>query len=238
VARVASIQNTNAWAKAGVMIRQSTAANSPNIFVFVTPTSGVAITWRLTAGGTTNNTTAAVTGQTAPKWLKITRMGNVFAGYRSDDGTTWTQVGTSQTISMTTSATMGMAVTSHADGTLCTSTMDNVTTGLAKSSQDLSAEAEVILPTSTQLMQNYPNPFNPETTISYQLSEVSHARLTIRNTLGQEINKLVDRDQAAGRYSVRWNGRDVSGNKVASGIYFYMLETNNSVFTKKLVLLQ
>jgi hypothetical protein len=109
------------------MIRESLAPNSPNIFVFVTPTNGVSITWRSTAGGTTNNTTAAVAGQTAPKWLKIARTGNSFAAYRSDDGTTWTPVGTSQTISMATSATLGMAVTSHADGTLCTSTIDSVT---------------------------------------------------------------------------------------------------------------
>jgi len=101
-----------------------------------------------------------------------------------------------------------------------------------------SIEQEKTLPYETVLNQNYPNPFNPETTISYQLAEPSHARLTIRNTLGEEVNKLVDRDQAAGRYSVRWNGRDFSGNKVASGIYFYVLEANNSMFAKKLVLLQ
>jgi len=97
---------------------------------------------------------------------------------------------------------------------------------------------EKIIPTETMLNQNYPNPFNPETTISYQLAEPSHARITIRNTLGQEVNKLVDRDQSTGHYSVTWNGRDLSGNKVSSGIYFYVLEVNNSIFAKKLVLLQ
>ncbi len=126
VVRVASIQNTNAWAKAGAMIRENTAANSRNLFVFVTPTNGVAVTWRSATNGTTNNTTPAVAGQTAPKWLKITRVGNVFTAFRSNDGITWTQVGTAQTITMAASATLGLAVTSHADGTLCTSTMDNV----------------------------------------------------------------------------------------------------------------
>jgi hypothetical protein len=53
-------------------------------------------------------------------------------------------------------------------------------------------EQEKTLPYENVLMQNYPNPFNPETTISYQLSEPSHTRITIRNTLGQEVNKLVD----------------------------------------------
>jgi hypothetical protein len=124
VARVASIQNTNAWAMAGVMIRETTAANAQSMLLAVTPTSGVTLQWRTTTGGPTSGST--VTGQVAPKWLKLTRSGNSFAAYRSDNGTTWTQVGTTQTINMVTNTTMGLAVTSHADGTLCTSTMDNV----------------------------------------------------------------------------------------------------------------
>jgi hypothetical protein len=99
-------------------------------------------------------------------------------------------------------------------------------------------EAKISLPISTQLLQNYPNPFNPETTISYQLAEPSHARITICNTLGQQVSTLVDRDQSSGHYSVRWNGRDLSGNKVSSGVYYYTLEANSVVYTKKLLLLQ
>jgi regulation of enolase protein 1 (concanavalin A-like superfamily) len=126
VAHVSSLQNTNAWAKAGVMIRESTAANSANVFVFVTPTNGVAFTLRSTTGGSTDNSTVAVAGQTAPKWLKLTRTGNSFTAYRSDNGTTWTQVGTAPSINMAVSTTVGLAVCSHADGTLCTSTIDSV----------------------------------------------------------------------------------------------------------------
>ncbi len=125
VARVVSIQNTNAWAMAGVMIRETTAANAQSILLAVTPSSGVTVQWRTATGGPTSGST--VTGQTVPKWLKLTRTGNSFSAYRSDNGTTWTQVGTTQTINMVTSTIMGLAVTSHADGTLCTSTADNVT---------------------------------------------------------------------------------------------------------------
>ena len=99
-------------------------------------------------------------------------------------------------------------------------------------------EAKISLPISTQLLQNYPNPFNPETTISYQLAEPSHARITIYNTLGQQVSTLDDRDQSSGHYSIRWNGRDLSGNKVSSGVYYYTLEANSVVYTKKLLLLQ
>jgi hypothetical protein len=126
VARVESLTATDAWAKAGVMIRESTAANSPNIMVCVTAGNGVSLQYRATAGGATTSS-FTVAGQTAPKWLKIKRIGSLFTAYRSDDGTIWTQVGTAQTITMVTAATLGLAVTSRTDGTLCTSTLDNVT---------------------------------------------------------------------------------------------------------------
>jgi autotransporter-associated beta strand protein len=125
VARVASITNTNASAKGGVMIRSTTAANSMEAGVWVTPSSGIIFTYRKTTGATTS--TSASTGKTAPYWVKITRTGNSFAGYYSTNGTSWTQLGTTQTISMGTSATIGLGVTSNVAGTLCTSKIDNVT---------------------------------------------------------------------------------------------------------------
>jgi flagellar hook assembly protein FlgD len=114
--------------------------------------------------------------------------------------------------------------------------MDNLSVKYAETS--INDKADAMLPTQTQLLQNYPNPFNSETTFFYQLAEHSRARLTICNILGKEVNRLVDRDQSAGHYSVIWNGRDFNGNKVSSGIYFYMLETNKAKFTKSLIVLQ
>jgi autotransporter-associated beta strand protein len=125
VARVASITNTNASAKGGVMIRNTTAANSMEAGIWVTPSSGIIFTYRKTTGGTTS--TSSSTGKTAPYWVKITRTGNSFAGYYSANGTSWTQLGSTQTISMGTSATIGLGDTSNVAGTLCTSKIDNVT---------------------------------------------------------------------------------------------------------------
>jgi hypothetical protein len=68
------------------------------------------------------------------------------------------------------------------------------------------------------LDQNYPNPFNASTEIRYALPSVSHVTLTIYNTLGQQVQKLVDEVQAGGYYQVAWNSAD------ASGIYYYRLE--------------
>jgi fibronectin type 3 domain-containing protein/regulation of enolase protein 1 (concanavalin A-like superfamily) len=124
-ARVVSVQNTNAWAKAGVMIRGSLAANSMNAALFVTPTTTNGVSWqsRTTNGGSTTN--SVTTGITAPYWVRLVRTGATLQGYRSVDGATWVSSGTA-TLSLGATAYVGLAVSSHADGTLCTATFDNV----------------------------------------------------------------------------------------------------------------
>ena len=125
-AQVASVQNTDPWAKAGVMIRESTAAGARYAAVFITPGNGVTFQRRTATGGTTVNT--VLTGIAAPRYVRLQRASNnSFRAYYSSNGTNWTQIGSNQTISMANGATMGLAVTSHNDGTLCTSTINNVT---------------------------------------------------------------------------------------------------------------
>ncbi len=125
-ARVATVQNTDPWAKSGVMIRESTSAGARYAAVFITPGNGVTFQRRTSTGGTTVNT--VVTGITAPRYVRIQRTStSSFRAYYSSNGSTWTQIGSNQTISMASSATMGLAVTSHLDGTLCTSTLDTIT---------------------------------------------------------------------------------------------------------------
>ncbi len=79
------------------------------------------------------------------------------------------------------------------------------------------------LPTSYTLFANYPNPFNPQTVISYRLPESAFVELIIYNTLGQRIKTLVNQEQNAGKYQVKFNG---SG--LASGIYFYRLQVSTT----------
>lgn len=122
-ARVASIENTNAWAKAGVMIRESLTAGSAHASIFISPSSGVSFQRRTATSGSSTSTTT--TGITAPRWLKIVRSGNVLTTSHSADGSTWTTQG-SETIAMASTIYIGLAVTSHANTTDCTAVFDNV----------------------------------------------------------------------------------------------------------------
>ncbi len=123
VARVNTVQNTNVWAKAGVMIRESTAANSPYAFALVTPGSGVASQHRLASA--INSTGPTVSGVTAPVWLRVSRTGDDFTASWSTDGVAWSVVDT-VTIPMAESVLIGLALTSHNSAALCTATFDNV----------------------------------------------------------------------------------------------------------------
>jgi hypothetical protein len=124
IARVAAQQNTDPWAKAGVMIRESLAANSVHAMAVMTPGNGANLQWRPTTGGSMSFQNQ--TGLTAPYWVKLVRSGNTFSGYCSPDGVTWTQVGTNQTFTMASSYYVGLPVTSHNNSLLNTSTFDNV----------------------------------------------------------------------------------------------------------------
>jgi len=77
------------------------------------------------------------------------------------------------------------------------------------------------------LYPNYPNPFNPATVISWQLAVGNQVKIKIFNLLGQELRTLVNEKQEAGYHSVLWDGRDNSGNPVASGIYICKLQSGN-----------
>lgn len=88
------------------------------------------------------------------------------------------------------------------------------------------------------LYPNYPNPFNPGTKISFQVNKASHVELSIYNTLGEKIRTLEDKDAAAGSYSSVWDGRDLSGKQVSSGIYFFRLTGEGYSKTNKMLLVR
>jgi hypothetical protein len=95
-----------------------------------------------------------------------------------------------------------------------------------------------IVPPDFVLYPNYPNPFNSETEIGYDLPLARHVRLAVYNLLGQEVAVLVDEAQEPGRYAFRWNGTNVRGNAVPSGVYVYRLEAGYWVWTRKMTLVE
>ncbi|MCP4704754.1 MAG: T9SS type A sorting domain-containing protein [candidate division Zixibacteria bacterium] len=94
------------------------------------------------------------------------------------------------------------------------------------------------LPRKYVLEQNYPNPFNPITTIKFALKTASQAKVEVFNLLGQSVRVLVDDELTAGTKQVVWDGLNDAGDPVTSGIYFYRINADKFVDTKKMVLLK
>jgi regulation of enolase protein 1 (concanavalin A-like superfamily) len=124
IARVATVQNTNAWTKAGVMIRETLDASSAQASMLVSPGKGIAFQRRTLPGGTSTSTAGALVA--APYWVKLERIGATFNAYASADGVAWTLVG-SDTIAMGASVVVGLAVSSHTATAAALATFDGVT---------------------------------------------------------------------------------------------------------------
>ncbi len=123
VAQVNSQTNPSSWAKSGIMIRETTNADSRYVLLALTPGYGVTMQARTATHVTpsVNITTPAKAGV----WLELVRNGNTFSGYASTDGVNWNLVGT-VTINMVNNVQAGMAVTAHNNAAICTSTFSNV----------------------------------------------------------------------------------------------------------------
>jgi hypothetical protein len=122
-ARVLSITNTNPWAKAGVMMRQTLDAGSVNVAMVVTPGSGVNFQYRTAANSGSEQVTQA--GIVAPQWVRLTRIGNSFIGEYSANGTNWVTLGTID-IAMLSEVYIGLCLTSHDAATTCTAEFSDV----------------------------------------------------------------------------------------------------------------
>ncbi len=95
-----------------------------------------------------------------------------------------------------------------------------------------------LMPIEFALLQNYPNPFNPETTIRYQIAEPGRVVLEIYNLLGQKVKTLVDEQKQRGVHTAQWDGEDVLGRSVSSGVYIYRLRSGELTAMRKLILVR
>jgi hypothetical protein len=129
-ARVASLDNTDAWAKSGVMIRESLNADSRFAMTVVTPSNGVTLQYRSQTGQGCNLSWGAALA--APAWVRLSRSGNTFSGAASADGVTWTPAG-DVAISMGATVYIGLCVTAHNNALQAWSLIDSVTVSTSAS---------------------------------------------------------------------------------------------------------
>jgi photosystem II stability/assembly factor-like uncharacterized protein len=145
----------------------------------------------------------------------------------TDDGTTWEDISGG----IPNSSTWSLVITSNNNVYVGT-----FTSGVCRRfSSSITSVSDLpgVLPAATLLYDNYPNPFNPSTTIRYELARFSEVKLSVYDVLGREISMLVNEEQPAGRYSVKWDA-----TRLSSGVYFYRLQAGPIVETKKMLLVK
>jgi len=103
---------------------------------------------------------------------------------------------------------------------------------------DLSDAGEGGVPHVTSLAQNYPNPFNPRTWVDYSLAKAGPVSLKIYDARGRLVRTLVEQNQGAGPQRAQWDGLDDGGRGVASGVYHYVLQTEQGDLRRKMTLLR
>ncbi len=105
--------------------------------------------------------------------------------------------------------------------------------GVFSSTGVTAVEDERTSPDNYSLAQNYPNPFNPSTTISFSLPQASKVKLTLFDALGSKIDEIANSEFSSGYHSINYNAF-----KLASGVYFYRIETGSFVQSKKMILMK
>ena len=139
IAKVVSVENTNAWAKAGVMIRNTLDGGSVHAMMVVSATSGASFQRRLDPGAASAADTTA--GLSAPYWVKLERdLAGNFSAYSSANGSTWQKLGAAEPIQMGSNVNIGLVVTSHDAALTCQAVFSNVTTTGTVSSQWLNQD--------------------------------------------------------------------------------------------------
>jgi aryl-phospho-beta-D-glucosidase BglC (GH1 family)/regulation of enolase protein 1 (concanavalin A-like superfamily) len=123
VVRVDNLQNSDPWAKGGIMLRDTLNPDAINVFMTMTSQNGALFSQRTATGGASSS--SGLLGLTVPYWVKLVRNGNTFTGSVSSNSSTWTQVG-STTVAMATSAFVGMAVTAHNSTLTNTAIFDSI----------------------------------------------------------------------------------------------------------------
>lgn len=213
--RVTGLQNTNAWAMAGVMMRESLAANSRHVVASVTYGNGLSETERNTTGGSSTYVNGG--SGSVLNWVRVKRVGNVFTSYKSTDGVNWTQFAQS-TITMGTDIYVGLAVSAVNNGALNTATFTNVSVG---------AQADTTSPTISSINTGTINQNGGTITwatnepsdsqVEYGLTTAYGLTTSLNGSLVTSHSQVVSGLDAATTYHYRVMSRDAAGNLAVSG---------------------
>lgn len=206
-ARVDSLENTNSWAKAGVMFRYTLTANSANAYLAMTPGNGATFQTRSSTNGNTNwmNTS----GLTAPYWVRLTRSGNNFTAYRSPNGANWAQIGGTTTITMNSTVYVGLAVTSHDSGNLSTAIFSNVSV----TTPDTTSPTVTINQASGQADPTNVSPLNFTVVFSEPVTNFATGDVTLSGTAGATTATVTG---SGTTYNVAVSGMTATGTVSAS----------------------
>ena len=227
-ARVATVEDTAGWVKAGVMIRESTAANARHAMVVVSPSNSVAMQYRTSTGGSSTSI-AGPTGKAAPYWVRLVRAGNVLTGSVSPDGTTWTQVG-SVTISMASSVLVGMSANSNITTLLNSSTFTNVTvSNLAPTVATAAAVSPTTVTGQTATVSVLGADDHAESNLSYAWSATGPAAVTFAASGTNAAKSTTATFTRAGSYALTATITDTGGLSVTSVVNVTVAQTLTAI---------
>jgi alpha-galactosidase len=230
--QVLSLEDTDPWSKAGVMMRNTLTASSMHCMAIVSAANGIAFQRRTVTGSSSTHTAGSPVQ--APYWVKLTRVRDRFTGYESQDGLSWQRIG-AESISMNEIIYVGLAVTAHNDGLICEAQFNNV---------EIKGTIASVLPDRSDTIEKFklyplfPNPFNSSLSIVYDLQCDTEVAITIYDLLGKKVRLLERVAKKAGQYHTIWDARDGSGMMVASGIYLCEVHADNKTEIKKALFLK
>jgi autotransporter-associated beta strand protein len=228
VARVASVESTGGWAKIGVMIRESVAANSRQAMVVVSPSNSVAMQYRSSTGGSSTSI-AGPTGLAAPYWVKLVRSGSVLTGSVSANGTTWTQVG-SVTISMASSVLVGLSANSNSSLLINKATYTNVTVSNTAPTVAIAAAASPTTVTgATTTLSVTGADDHGEPSLAYAWSATGPAAVAFSVNGTNAAKSSVATFAKAGVYTLRATITDAGGLTVSSAVNVTVAQTLTGV---------
>ena len=102
----------------------------------------------------------------------------------------------------------------------------------------LKVNDNLVLNNSSTAIQNFPNPFNPSTTFKFNLKRRTDVDLLIYDSLGEEIKHISMNNASAGINDIHWNGINEKGNKISTGVYFYLFKTNHDLISNKMIFIK